>query len=196
MKKLLAALFFAMSVAPAAMANIVVNPGFEDGNVSWEASMGIGAFGSPNTNSGNWSAGTGCVGHPCVSTQGTGAFVRQTLNTVVGTLYDLSFFVGENAGPTSEMSVFWNGILVADISNPANNSINISNTFVQYSWSDLLATSNFTVLEVHGRQDPAAIFFDDFSVVASATVPEPTTVALLGLGLLGVAASRRKSAKK
>lgn len=35
---------------------------------------------------------------------------------------------------------------------------------------------------------------DTFVVNASA-VPEPTTVALLGLGLLGVAASRRKSAK-
>lgn len=41
-------------------------------------------------------------------------------------------------------------------------------------------------------------YFDKASLVANVTrgtVPEPTTVALLGLGLLGVVASRRKSVK-
>ncbi|MGZ9709896.1 PEP-CTERM sorting domain-containing protein [Glaciimonas sp. GNP009] len=41
------------------------------------------------------------------------------------------------------------------------------------------------------------IFIDNFTVAAGATnVPEPTSIALLGLGLMGFAAARRKSAKK
>jgi hypothetical protein len=58
-------------------------------------------------------------------------------------------------------------------------------------------TSGNYVLEagVENRRDnrgPSELRVDDFAV---ATVPEPTTIALLGLGLLGFAASRRKSAK-
>jgi hypothetical protein len=48
----------------------------------------------------------------------------------------------------------------------------------------------FTVLQTAGRNPGAA----DFTF--STAVPEPGSVALLGLGLLGFAASRRKSAKK
>ena len=40
------------------------------------------------------------------------------------------------------------------------------------------------------------IFVDNFTVAAGAAVPEPTSIALLGLGLMGFAAARRKSAKK
>jgi hypothetical protein len=95
---------------------------------------------------------------------------------------------------TSELTVFWNGHLVADIANPANNTL--PGSFLQYRFSGLLATGGSTVLEVHGRQDPSFMFFDDFAVNASVgAVPEPSTWAMMILGFAGVGfmAYRRKS---
>jgi hypothetical protein len=197
-KKILSLMAGAMLLATSsafALPNLVANPGFENSYADWSF-IGMGLGGSYWAHSGNNSVATGCVGHGCVDSLGSGSFVGQTLNTTAGTSYDLSFWVGENTGATSEMSVFWNGAMIADILNPANNSLNTSG-MLQYTFSGLLATSSLTGLEVHGRQDPGGIGFDDFSVTASqapADVPEPASAAILltGLGMMGFLARRKQ----
>ncbi len=182
MKRFIALLAVVFAASTANAQNIVQNGDFENGSANWTmTNFGIYGFGGSNT------AGTGCVSNGCVSTQGQGAFISQSLATDVGTSYSLSFAVGEDSGPTSEMSIFWNGVLVADVVNPANNST------VTFTYDNLVATGTSTVLEVHGRQDPAGIYFDNFAVTAA--VPEPSSYAMLfaGLGLMGLIARRRKN---
>lgn len=189
-----AALIVASLVSTSVMANLVTNGDFEAGNTGWSTpGMGIFSYAS-YAHSGSWIAGTGCVGHDCVSTEGSGAYLGQTLSTAANGLYTLSFWVGENSGATSEFSIFWNGAMVADVVNPANNTLNNSLGMVEYSFANLLATGASTAFEIHGRQDPAGIYFDDVSVVGSSNVPEPSSLALIGLGLAGLAFSKRKKA--
>lgn len=183
--------------APAAMASVelVTNGDFASGTAGWTGNMGVG-----NT----WGVGgssamvSGCVGHSCVSTIGSGAYFGQTVATTAGALYNLSFLVGENAGATSEFSLFWNGLLVADVLNPANNSLNFGTNpnMVSYSYQ-VLATGATTAFEIHGRQDPAGISFDNVSVTLAANaVPEPGSMLLLGVGMLGLLSARKAAKRK
>jgi hypothetical protein len=184
------ALFLSLLVGSCSAANIVSNGDFEAAATDWSGSMSIGVFGYEH--SGTQSAVTGCVGHSCVDTLGVGAYFGQALSTVAGQSYDLSFWVGENSGPTSEFSIFWDRALVADVSNFANNSLP---GFIQYSLIGLVANGTSTALEIHGRQDPAGIYFDDISVDASGqTAPEPATFGLIGVAVL-VAGIRRRTSR-
>lgn len=180
--------------APAVMASpeLVTNGDFSSGTVGWTNGGGMGfsdAFGA----GGSRAMLTACVGHGCVSTLGQGAFIRQTISTTEGETYDLTFLVGEIGGPTSEFSLFWDGSMIADVLNPANNSLNLitNPNMVSYTYS-VVASGASTAFEIHGRQDPGLISFDNISVTQSSSdVPEPSSMMLLGIGLLGLISGRK-----
>lgn len=144
------------------------------------------AIAGPNLSTPGFAFGTGCVGHNCVATQGSGSFNSETIATDPSQTYTVDFFVSESGGPTSEFSLFWDGQLVADVVNPANYANN-----VEFTYTDLTASSDATVLEIHGRQDPGGINFNNFTVTAS-DVPEPASLGILGAGLIGLYRARRR----
>jgi hypothetical protein len=79
---------------------------------------------------------------------------------------------------TSDPLVNTNGLLFV---NSSNTALNIFSN----------GKSDYTFYTSSPFNEPTS-----FKLTTAAAVPEPTTVAMLGLGLIGFAASRRKSAKR
>ena len=181
MKKTILAVAVAVGLAMGASAHaeLVVNGGFETGDLTgW-------------TNTGNFtgvdtSANTGTYAAYLGTTSGLG-HLFQTISTIAGTLYDFSFAYASDGGTPNAFTASFDGnTLFSTTNDPVHG-------YQNYNFA-VVASTNSTVIDFGERNDPSYLHLDDVSVNASA-VPEPETLALLGLGLLGVAASRRKSAK-
>jgi len=106
--------------------------------------------------------------------------ISQTLTTVVGQSYDISYWIfGDHP---NLLQVTFGGSTLFSGTAPA------SSTYVQYSFVST-ATSTSTVLAFSGQRTVAGVeLLDDVSVTAA---PEPATWLLAFAALSGLAAMRR-----
>ncbi len=164
-----------------AAANLVTNGGFETGDFTGWTQTGDSSFNGvqcpgpgPTVFEGNCSAFFGPVGD-------TGGISQTISGLVVGALYQISFALQPDGGTPSSFSASFGGTNLLSLTNPAASAYQLL-TFNTH------ATATTEALAFSFRDDPGFIFLD----AARVSVPEPGTVALLGIGLAGLWAGRRR----
>jgi hypothetical protein len=179
MRALIAVLSFALisdMVAGRASADLVVNGGFETGDFTGWTLVGDPTANFVSTNfvhSGNYAA---FLGEP--STLGT---LSQSLATTVNSSYRIDFWFAGDGDTPSEFTASIGGTQLVDLVNPPFDTAYREFTF------QFVATTSSTVLSFGFRDGaPGYLNLDDVSVIAVASIPEPASAALLGLGAVGL----------
>jgi hypothetical protein len=157
--------------------NLVANGGFETGDLSGWTEVGNTGYGGVTRGGapeGNCEAFFGPIG----SLGG----IEQSVATTVGGEYAISFVFDSDGGTPGAFQVDFGGQTLLSLANPpaAGN---------QAFAFDVAATVANSILQIQFQDDSGFMFLDAVQVSA---VPEPASVVLMGAGLLGLAAGRRR----
>ena len=181
--------------AASSQANLVNNGGFESGLSGWTTS-GLTCSGT----GGSFNAATGCYGMDSdpgaysgnsalyLGTAAGNGVVSQSIATAALDTYNVSFWLGNGAyngqsAPNDLLVAFGGQTLLHLINAPAQ-----AYTFYSY---DVISNSATALLSFTNLQAPSFWVIDNVTVNQ---VPEPTTLALMGVALAGLCATRRRKA--
>ncbi len=212
--KLITALALTGLLCNGAFANLIVNGSFESGLSGGYAELSGGSTaitGWTTTQSGvEWfqpavygpglgGAADGLAAIDLANYVYVGGGIEQTFATTAGQTYNLSFAGGNvvyaGRDGTGLIDVLLDGSMVQSF------ATGTSSTYMTWQNFGLsfTATGATTTLEFQNNQDPFLHFAAlDMVDVESATssVPEPGTLALLGIGILGMGFGQRRRSKK
>lgn len=164
------AVLASLVLSVAAHANLVLNPGFENSLDNWTGTGSAGTHildGLDPTHSGNYMAYINA--YPGYGT------VSQAISTEIGETYRIDFWLSSNGGSGHLYAAFGDTILFEENNPPLPIGI-FYYTLFSY---DAVATSPTSIFTFGGSGITATYFIDDVSVVAIASVPEPSAYAAI-----------------
>jgi hypothetical protein len=169
-------------VCDAIAGNLISNCSFETGNLSgWTVTPASAGSNIAAIFSNSYSGDKAAIFSASSSFDDS---IFQVVSTIPGATYGVSMFADMFGQGAEHLLVQWNGDTLLELVSPGNAP------YIGYNFS-VTGTGSDT-LRISARSFPGHLFVDDVAVTLVAT-PEPASLAILAVGLAGLAARRRRA---